>query len=151
MTNSIFRIHFPFIIFAKWLLIVCSVLIFPGFNIYNSDNVDAQPDFPIMKAIAGFDEPTTISTSCGLLAILNTLTYTEQSGLLPITDDISIDGTVTLFSVFLDVPDNLVASPFCLHKVVSFEDKYGADGIILRSVILILSVMTNSSRTAIIA
>jgi hypothetical protein len=78
---------------------------------------------------------TTIRSASELVSKLNALTFAQQSGNLPTTEDIRIDGTVSVSSLQLTVPQGLSAGPYCFIKTVSFGDAYGVDGIHIKPVL----------------
>ena len=90
--------------------------------------------FTLISLIIGlFSCGIVIFDSSQLLSILNSLQYEYYplpGGKLPITEDITIIGTVTISSEELEVPDECSNIDYC-RLLVGFEDLYGAEGISL--------------------
>jgi hypothetical protein len=82
--------------------------------------------------LASCKQSNGIPTTRQLQSIINAMDYAYYgpytSGKLPITDNITIVGTVTIASYQLKVPSDCVMRDDCQHAV-SFVDAYGAEGI----------------------
>jgi hypothetical protein len=87
----------------------------------------------IFLTIGLFSCGIVIFGSSQLLSILNSLQYEYYplpGGKLPITEDITIIGTVTISSEELEVPGKCSNIDYC-RLLVGFEDNYGVEGITL--------------------